>query len=79
MLKKNAKKRSSASVCLKHRWIKNKRVTIIINDLSTLNQIKAIHKMAVFTKVNKFKQAILQFMVNHFHLKIWRKKIKFNF
>ena len=79
MLTKNPKKRPSANVCLKHRWFKNKGVTITVNDLSTLNQIKAIHKMAGFTKVNKFKQAVLHFMVNHFHLKHEEKKLNLIF
>ena len=79
MLTKNQKKRPSANVCLKHRWFKNKGVTITVNDLSTLNQIKAIHKMAGFTKVNKFKQAVLHFMVNHFHLKHEEKKLNLIF
>ena len=59
----------------KNRWFKNKGVTITVNDLSALNQIKSIHKMVVFTKVNKFKQAVLHFMVNHFRLKHEEKKL----
>ena len=75
MLSKNPKKRPSADICLKHRWFKNKGATVKVNDLSTLNQLKAIHKMAAFTKVNKFKQAVLHFMVNHFDLKHEEKKL----
>ena len=73
MLSKNPKKRPSADICLKHRWFKG--LTQIVNDLSTINQIKAVHKMAGFIKGNKFKQAVLQFMVNHFDLKHEEKKL----
>ena len=73
MLSKNPKKRPSADNCLKHRWFKG--LTQIVNDLSTINQIKAVHKMAGFIKGNKFKQAVLQFMVNHFDLKHEEKKL----
>jgi calcium-dependent protein kinase len=69
MLSKNPKKRPNADLCLKHKWFKNIFANSVISNLETLNKIKAVHKMAGFIKVNKFKQAVLQFMVNHFDLK----------
>ena len=69
MLSKNPKKRPNADLCLKHKWFKNIFGNSVISNLETLNKIKAVHKMAGFIKVNKFKQAVLQFMVNHFDLK----------
>ena len=79
MLSKNPKKRPSAELCLKHKWFKEILATSIITDLSTLNQIKAVHKMAGFIKGNKFKQAVLQFMVNHFDLKHEEDKLNLIF
>ena len=79
MLNKNPKKRPSADMCLKHKWFKEVLNNSGINDLSTLNQIKAVHKMAGFIKGNKFKQAVLQFMVNHFDLKHEEDKLNLVF
>ncbi len=79
MLSKNPKKRPSAEFCLKHKWFQVILSTSIITDLSTLNQIKAVHKMAGFIKGNKFKQAVLQFMVNHFNLKHEEDKLNLIF
>ncbi len=79
MLSKNPKKRPSADFCLKHKWFKINLSTSILTDLSTLNQIKAVHKMAGFIKGNKFKQAVLQFMVNHFDLKHEEDKLNLIF
>ena len=79
MLNKNPKKRPSAEICLKHNWFKELLNTSVITDLGTLNQIKAVHKMAGFIKGNKFKQAVLQFMVKHFDLKHEEDKLNLVF
>ena len=55
LLNNNPKKIPSADICLKHKWFKALSTPSLNTDLNTLNQIKIVHKMAGFIKVNKFK------------------------
>jgi calcium-dependent protein kinase len=68
MLNKNPENRFSAEECLNHKWFN------ILSDnnnqsSSNENKIQIIERMTRFVQENKFKQAVLQFIITHFNLK----------